>query len=1029
MMLKQSWWPFLLHGAKAKAAVLLLAASPLYALAQVADVQITKSGPSSAVGGTLVSYVLEMDNNGPNAANGARFEDVLPAGLANVTLACTLATGGATCPADLALAGGVVSGTLASFPNQGKVRVEIQARFGVTGPSTLTNTATISAPAGTSDPVPGSNSSSISTAMRYEVNLAVTKTQSSDSFQSGVPLTYTISLRNNGVGAADGVALYDRLSNSFISHIGADLVFNQCTASGGAQCPDNASFPNHSGANDYSPVFNATVPVLPPGGAVVVTYTMTPYLVPNAACGRPAGQLFNQASLQLLDGMVDTTPADNQQTAILQVPGTPACPTTDLQVSKTQDPPVPAMGDLLTYTMTLVNAGPNAANGASIADIIRTHGGSANYFAVDTQFQSCFAEGGAVCPPSSEFLEPSGNASYVSLFNTQVPVLPVNGRLTIIYQVQTRFNGSIPCGRTLGGLNNEFSANPPDNMTDSNTSNNVASVGILVPATPACPRTDLAVTKTQSADLYQPGVPVHYTMTVTNKGPAAADGASIADRLITFELANRLDVQSSAISCSAAGGAVCPDASVFPAPYTGSISGFSWPFQAQVPQLPVGGSLTIGYSLTYSYSQSSCDWPSGYLVNEFSANPGDGVEEAVPSDNVATTTMQRFSCSNVSVNKSVNPVTATSGAQVTYAVDMHNAGPADTSNVVFSDPLPAGVVFSDASCSVLVAPAQCGATVDYDPATRTVSSVVTSLGNGGAVRFVIQTTAGGQPGTYTNTAYAAVPAGVIDPILASNESYVNLQIFAPTTTKTVTKSIAGLATGLPQAMTFSGSLRCGTQPAQTWTATVAAGATSGTSAALTVFEGDSCTATEDTPPAAPAGYGWSGAPEIAEQAQGFTVTNRLQRLTGGVQLTKRITGPAAGVAAANGSFDFSLDCGPDGMHTASVTVANGQEASVHLADLPANASCTVTETGKAAAPAGYQWGAPVYSANPVVIPAGSDVALSVSNPLTSNGSVVDPIDGGNNGKLRAVPVGSPWAYLVLTGLIAGLGMARRRRML
>lgn len=1021
MVRKATWMRIFITAAKGVAALVWLAVSPLYAFAQIADVQITKSGPSSAVGGTDVSYVLEMDNNGPNAANGAYFEDVLPAGMTNVMVLCTLASGAATCPADLAVVNGVVSGTLGSFPNQGKVRVEIQARFGVTGPSTLTNTATIAPPPGVTDPVPGSNSSSISTAMRYEVNLAVTKVQSSDTYQNGVPLTYTITLRNNGVGAADGVVLYDRLSNSFISHVGANLVFNQCTSSGGAQCPDNASFPNRSGSNDYSPVFNATVPALPPGGALVVTYTMTPYLVPNAACGRPAGQLFNQASIQLLDGMVDTTPADNEQTAILQVPGTPECLQTDLQVTKTQDPPVPTIGDLVTYTMTVTNAGPNAADGANIADVIRTHGGSANFFGIAAQFISCFPEAGAVCPADAAFLNPTGNASSAVLFNTPVPVLPVNGRLTIIYEVQTRFDGTVPCGRNLGGLNNEFSASTPDNLTDPNTGNNMASVGITVPATPACPSTDLAVTKIQSSDVYQPGVPVNYTMTVTNKGPTALDSAYIADRLITFELANSLDVQSSAISCTAAGGAICPAAAAFPAPYSGSVNSFAGPFQAEVPLLPVGGSLTLTYSLTYGYSRSSCDWPSGYLVNEFSANPGDGVDEAMPSDNSATTTMQRFSCSNVSVNKSVNPVTVTSGEPVTYSVDMHNAGPADTSNVVFSDPLPQGVVFTDASCSVLVAPAQCGAALNYDPVTRTVSSVVTSLGNGGAVRFVIRTTAGGQPGTYTNTAYAAVPAGVIDPILASNESYVNLQIFAPTTTKTVTKEIAGLAAGvLSSPMGFSGTLVCGSQPAQTWTATVAAGATSGTSAPLTVYEGDSCTATENTPPAAPAGYAWVGAPEIAEQAQGFTVINRLQRLTGALQLTKQISGLGEAAAAVNGSFDFSLDCGVDGVHAASIAVANGQTASVQLAALPANAVCTVTETGKAQAPATYLWGEPVYSANPVVITAGSSVTLTVSNPLIRSRET----DGA---KPHAVPVGSPWTYLVLAAMMMGLGVARRRR--
>ncbi len=1035
MAQKNPLFSILLTAVQYMVAALVLATSPLHAWAQTADVQITKFGPSSGIGGTGFTYILEMDNNGQDAANGASFQDPLPAGVTNVQATCTLATGGAVCPADLSVVNGTVSGTLSTFPNLGKVRVQITGRFGVTGPTTLTNTATISPPAGVTDPLPNSNTSSVSTAMRYDVDLGVTKSQSTDTYQSGVPLTYTISLTNNGPGAADGVVLWDTLSNSFISHIAADLVFNQCTATGGAQCPDNASFPNRSGQSSYSPVFNATIPALPPGGAVTVSYTMTPYLVPNAACGRPAGQLFNTASIQLLDGMNDTSPNNNQQAAILQVPGTPPCRQTDLQVLKTQDPVTPQMGDLVTYTMVLTNAGPEAADGAYISDVIRTHGGSAAYFDAAAQFQSCVADFGAVCPANSEFLNPSGNASGATLFNTQVPVLPVNGRLTIVYEVQTRINAPIPCGRTLGGLNNEFATNPPDGLEDSITGNNFVSVPIIVPATADCPRTDLAVTKTQSSDAYQPGVPVTYTVTVTNKGPNPADGASIADRLITFELGASLDVQSSVINCSAANGAVCPDASAFPAPYSGSISGFSWPFQAVVPKLPVGGSLTITYSLTYGYSQSGCNWPSGYLVNEFSAGPPDGTDEQTPWDNTATVTMSRFSCSNVSVNKSVAPVTANRGGMVTYSVDVYNAGPSDTANVLFSDPLPQGVTFVDAACSVLTAPAVCGASVNYDPATRSVSSTIASLGNGGAVQFVIRTTAGYLPGTYTNTGYAAVASGVVDPILASNESHVNLQIFNTTTARTVTKVIDGLATGLSSPMTFTGTMVCGSQPAQAWSATVPAGATTGTSAPVLFYDGDTCTATEDTPPAAPAGYTWVGTPEVSAQDAGFTVTNRVQRQTGGLQLTKRITGDAAAVALVNGTFDFSLDCGVDGVRTASIAVVNGQTASVTLAALPAHASCTVTETGKAAAPAKFNWGAPSYTGNPVVVPTGGNAQVEVLNPLTGGGD-----DGGDNGDgggdggskptPKPVPVGGPLGYLLLALMMGWLGafcVTRQRR--
>ncbi|MDR2330684.1 MAG: DUF11 domain-containing protein, partial [Comamonas sp.] len=176
---------------------------------QTADLQIVKAGPASANGGGAFTYTLVLDNNGPSGANGASFIDTLPQGVVNVAASCVAAINGATCPASIAADNSSVSGTLPSFPHLGKVTIAVTGNFAVSGLSSLTNTATITPPAGIVDDKPESNTSSVSTAMNYGADLVVTKSQSTDSFVSGQLVTYVMTLTNNGPAAADGVRMED----------------------------------------------------------------------------------------------------------------------------------------------------------------------------------------------------------------------------------------------------------------------------------------------------------------------------------------------------------------------------------------------------------------------------------------------------------------------------------------------------------------------------------------------------------------------------------------------------------------------------------------------------------------------------------------------------------------------------------------------------------------------------------------------------------------------------------------------------
>ena len=82
--------------------------------------------------------------------------------------------------------------------------------------------------------------------------------------------------------------------------------------------------------------------------------------------------------------------------------------------------------------------------------------------------------------------------------------------------------------------------------TDSNAANNSVTVTLSI-----IPKTTLTIAKTNNTPTFVPGSTTSYTITVANLGPAAADGALVADAVVT-------GLSCTSVACTTVNGASCP---------------------------------------------------------------------------------------------------------------------------------------------------------------------------------------------------------------------------------------------------------------------------------------------------------------------------------------------------------------------------------------------------------------------------------------------------------------------------------------
>ncbi len=366
-----------------------------------------------ATPGEQITYVIVVTNTGTSDAVNVNVTDTLPPGVVATSI-----TVDGTQVTDNNPDQGILSFVLPSVPTgvENAVTVLVTATIGATVSGNITNTVTISG-GGVGDPAEG-NTASVTTEVRAEVDVAVTKTAAATAVPGGQAITYTLKFVNNGPSAATNVNVADMLP--------AGLTLQSVTL-------DGVAVTNTGTGNNVQFV----IPQLLAGEANARTAVITAIIAPDAT-----GTLENTVTVTA-NG--DTNPANNTSTVT-----TTLTPLADVGVTKTASAATAAPGTQLTYTIVVSNSGPSTAQAVTVTDVLPA----------GLTFVSGTGPGGTPLTASGQTI--TVNIDSLAPEATQT--------ITIVAQINANFTGTITNPVTVATTTDE----------GNNTSNNSASASTQV---------------------------------------------------------------------------------------------------------------------------------------------------------------------------------------------------------------------------------------------------------------------------------------------------------------------------------------------------------------------------------------------------------------------------------------------------------------------------------------------------------------------------------------------------------------------
>ncbi|EFM12133.1 conserved repeat domain protein [Paenibacillus curdlanolyticus YK9] len=450
------------------------------------------------------------------------------------------------------------------------------------------------------------NQTALSNTVTFPVsapNAVVVKSTPSTAVSIGDTVTYTTTVTNSGIASITNVLFTDPIP------AGAAFVSGSLTVDGLTKPAAN-------------PATGIAIDAIAPGATVTIVFQVTVTALPNPA------RLDNQSSVTFTSGAFSGVTFSNTTSTPVYQP--------ILSALKTGSTANATVGDTVTYTVTITNAGNYGA------DVILT----------DT------IPAGTVFVPNSVIVQnqplPGADPS------TGIPLSNVTGTTTVSFSVVIQ---SLPVGQQLiNQASATYSYTLPDSRTlTGSLSSNTLTIQVSAP--------NVAIVKTSSVTTAIVGDTITYTIAVTNSGIAPINNVVIVDTI--------------------------PNGSAFVA---GSVTVDTLPRPAGSPQAGIAiGTIAPGGTSTIMFNVIVTSLPTpAQLSNQASATFTSGSFSGTAFSNTVVVPVY---LPIIAIQKTGSSTNATVGDTITYELHVTNTGnlPAE---VTLNDPIPAGGSFIPNSVQV-----------------------------------------------------------------------------------------------------------------------------------------------------------------------------------------------------------------------------------------------------------------------------------------------------------------------------------------
>jgi large repetitive protein len=424
----------------------------------VADVSISSGdAPDPANQGDTVTYTFTVSNAGPSQADNVTVDHIL-SGVSGTILGVSSSQGGcAAFPCNL--------GTLAP---SGTATVTLLVRADNVG--TIVSDATVTTT--TTDLNGGNNAANATTAVNPAADVSISNSDAPDPANQGDTVTYTFTVSNAGPSQADNVTV-----NHVLGGVGGTITGVSSSQGGCAALPCDLG-------------------TITSGGSATITMTVT---------ADNAGTIVSDASVSSIT--IDLIPGNNVANATTTVN-----PIADVSISNGDAPDPANQGDAVTYTFTVSNAGPSAADNVTVDHILGGVGG--------TVIGVASSQGGCVALPCNLGTVPASGTAFVMLTLTADNAGTITSDATVM-----------------------------TTTTDLNGGNNTANATTTVNG--GGPLADVSVSIADAPDPATLIDTIVYVITISNAGPNQADTVTVNHTLTGVGLgATVLNVTASQAGCA-----------------------------------------------------------------------------------------------------------------------------------------------------------------------------------------------------------------------------------------------------------------------------------------------------------------------------------------------------------------------------------------------------------------------------------------------------------------------------------------------